>query len=87
MEKYITPDILSVRALDNYLIEIIFDTEEIKIYDMKELIGKYKIYNKLKDKKYFKNVKPRGETIEWENGEDVCPEELYYNSKLINKNK
>ena len=36
-----------------------------------------------KNKEYFKKVKPRGETIEWENGEDICPENLYYDSKLI----
>ena len=68
--------------MDNYLIKILFETKEEKIYDMKPLMEK-KFYNKLKRKEYFKKVKPRGETIEWENGEDVCPEDLYYNSKLI----
>lgn len=82
-DMYITPDILKVEILENYEIKIIFDTKETKIYDMKNLINKYKIYEKLKDKKYFEKVKIRGETIEWENGEDVCPEELYYNSKEI----
>lgn len=82
MGKYITPDIIRVEALDNYLIKILFETKEEKIYDMKPLMEK-KFYNKLKRKEYFKKVKPRGETIEWENGEDVCPEDLYYNSKLI----
>ena len=43
------------------------------------------ITKKLKDKEYFKNVKPCNETVIWENGEDVCPEDLYYNSKAIKK--
>lgn len=85
MEEYITPDVLEVEALDDYVVKIIFDTKEEKIYDMKRLINEKQIYNKLKDMEYFKNVKPRGETIEWENGEDVCPEKLYYESKEINK--
>ena len=34
---------------------------------------------------YFKKVKPHNETVTWENGEDVCPEDLYYNSKKIKK--
>lgn len=42
MEGYITPDILKVEALDNYLLKILFDTKEEKIYDMKELIEKNK---------------------------------------------
>ncbi len=82
-EKYITPDIIKVIALDNYLLQITYETNEEKIYDMKKLIKDKDIYKKLRNKEYFKNVKPRGETIEWENGEDICPEELYYKSKKI----
>lgn len=79
----ITPDILKVEVLEDYLLKIIFVTKEEKIYDMKYLINSYKIYEKLKNKEYFENVIIRGDTIEWANGEDVCPEELYYNSKPI----
>ena len=39
-----------------------------------------KFYEKLKDKKYFRNVKIAGNTIEWQNGEDIAPENLYYDS-------
>ena len=54
---------------------------------MKELIDKIEYYNKLKNREYFKNVKPRGDTIEWENGEDVAPEKLYFDSVPINQYK
>ncbi len=83
MDKYITPDVLEVKALDDYLLKILFNTKEEKIFNMKNLIENNKIYFRLKDKDYFNKVKPRGETIEWENGEDVSPEILYYNSKSI----
>ena len=33
---YETPDILGVKALDNYLIYLKFETNEEKIYDMKK---------------------------------------------------
>lgn len=36
---------------------------------------------------YFKNVKTRGCTIEWANGEDVAPEHLYHDSIPINEFK
>ena len=86
-EVYVTPDILQVEVLEDYLLKLIFKTKEEKIYDMKNLINSYKIYEKLKNKEYFKKVTIRGETIEWANGEDVCPEELYYNSKPIENSK
>ena len=38
-------------------------------------------------KDYFKKVKPYNETVIWENGEDVCPEDLYYKSKTTEKVK
>ena len=85
--NYETPDILGVKALDNYLIYLKFKTNEEKIYDMKKLINENKFYNKLKDKDYFKDVKIRGDSIDWENGEDVAPENLYYDSINIDEVK
>lgn len=81
----ITPDIVEVKALEKYQIYLKFSNGEEKIYDMKESIEKNKYFNKLKNRKYFKNVKPRGDTVEWENGEDVAPEKLYYESIPIKK--
>ena len=84
-KNYETPDIIGVKALDNYLIYLKYETNEEKIYNMGKLINENKFYTKLKDKKYFKNVKPRGDSIQWEDGEDVAPESLYYDSIDINE--
>lgn len=85
MENYITPDIVKAEILDNYLIRLTFKNKEVRIYDMKILIKENNIYKNLLDKEYFKDIKIRRDTIKWKNGEDVCPEELYYNSKSIKK--
>lgn len=85
MDRYITPDVIKVKTLDDYLLEVTFATKEIKIFDMKNLINNIEFYKRLKNKDYFKKVKPYNETIIWENGEDVCPEDLYYKSKTIEK--
>lgn len=89
--KYITPDIIEVKALEDYYIYLKFKTGEEKVYNMKQCIEEIEFYKKLKERKYFKNVRPRGETVEWENGEDVCPENLYNDSinykDFIIKNK
>ena len=80
-----TPDIIEVRALDKYYIYLKFKTGEEKIYDMSEHIQKIKFYEKLKNIEYFKDVQPRGDTVEWKNGEDVAPENLYYESIAISE--
>ena len=79
------PDIVDVKALKQYYVYLKFSNGEEKIYDMKEHIEKIKYYQKLKNREYFKNIKTRGDTIEWENGEDVAPEKLYYDSIPLNK--
>ena len=50
-----------------------------KIYDMKKLL-EYEFYNNLKNIAYFKLAKSVQTTIEWPNGEDIDPNELYKNS-------
>lgn len=84
-KNYETPDIIGVKALYNYLIYLKYETNEERIYNMENLINDNKFYEKLKDKEYFKNVKPRGDSIQWENGEDVAPENLYYDSVDISE--
>lgn len=82
---YITPDIEKVQALDDYKLYIKFENGQEKIFDMKYLINSSKMYFRLTDKEYFKRVKTRKDTVEWENGEDIAPEILYHES--ISKNE
>ena len=79
------PDIEVAKALDKYYIYLKYETGEERIYDMTENILEIPYYNKLKSIEYFKNIKPRGDTVEWANGEDVAPENLYYNSIPISE--
>jgi len=84
---YIVPEPIEVKAIEKYKLYIKFENGEEKVLDMEEELQE-KFYQKLKDYEYFKKVKicESGITIEWEDGEDISPENLYYNSKLI-KNK
>lgn len=79
---YITPKILKAKALDEYKIELEYETGEIKVYDMKKLLNSCKIYHNLKDKEKFKKLKIFGLSLQWEDGEDIAPELLYENSVL-----
>lgn len=78
---YIVPNPVKVKVLENYKIWLKFENGEERIFDMEKYIHQ-KFYQKLKDREYFEKVKVAGNTIEWENGEDVAPENLYYDSIL-----
>ena len=76
------PKAIDVKVLNNYELEIKFDNNERKIFDVKPYF-KFKIFSELKDFEKFKKVQISGLSIEWENGADICPDELYNNSKKI----
>lgn len=84
---YIVPEPIEVKAIEEYKLYIKFKNGEEKILDMEPELNE-KFYKRLKEYEYFKNVKisETGITIEWQNGEDIAPENLYYNSNTI-KNK
>ena len=79
---YITPRIIRAKALEGYKIELLYETGELKIYDMTELLNTCEFYNSLKDKENFKKITIVGLTIQWQSGEDVAPELLYNDSIL-----
>jgi hypothetical protein len=71
-----------VKPLDNYCLQVLFDNGETKMYDMTALIDK-PFYNRLKNVFLFNSVKVSDITLEWATGEDICPDELYHNSKNV----
>lgn len=79
---YIVPKILNVKAIEEYKLLLEFENGEEKIFDMEKYLNN-KFYHRLKDRRYFENVRSIGNTIEWKNGEDVAPENLYYDSILV----
>lgn len=71
------PKPVDVKPLKNYLLSILFDNGERKIFDVKPLItGSW--FGELKDLSTFNTVTISGNTVEWINGQDICPDDLYY---------
>lgn len=74
------PKPINVKPLENYLLSVVFDNGENKVFDVKPLItGDW--FGELKSKSIFNTVKVSGNTVEWINGQDICPDDLYYLSK------
>lgn len=70
-----------VEALDDFILLLTFETGERKTYDMKPHLNGG-VFEELKDKAVFKNVRVSFDTVEWENGADIDPETLYEDGQL-----
>ena len=69
-------EIIKAKYLNDYKVLLDFNDGVSKTVDLKnELNGK--IFEPLKDKKYFKTFSIKFNTIEWDNGADFAPEYLY----------
>ena len=75
------PKVLNVEPLTGYKVMLLFDTGEQKIFDVTPYIsGDW--FGKLKDEAFFNAVRIAGNTIEWADGQDIAPHELYDHSVL-----
>lgn len=76
------PKAIEVQPMDDYKLRIKFDNGEIKIYDAKPLI-KGEWFGQLKNPDVFNTVHIAGLSVEWEDGQDICPDDLYYSSVSV----
>ena len=74
--------VTEVKALDNYKLELVFENNEIKVFDMIPYLDNG-IFKELKDINLFNKVKVSFDSIEWPNGIDIDPETLYEDSIKI----
>lgn len=74
--------IRNVDALSNLILKIEFENNEIKYYDVKDIIKKFKEFDILKNETFFMNayVDIGGYAVIWSDDLDIDCEELYKNS-------
>jgi len=69
-------EVWNAEYIGDYRISLVFNNGESKIVDLSDkLIGK--VFEPLKDKKFFRTFSIKFNTIEWSNGADFAPEYLY----------
>lgn len=72
------PRLLSVIPANDKTLLLKYETGENKAFDVKPyLSGPW--FGELRDDNYFRTVKmlPGGMGVEWQNGQDIAPHELY----------
>ena len=75
------PTAISVVPLPDYRLLVEFDNGEKGTFDVKPYI-KGSWFGELQDQSVFQSVSANGVTVEWEGGQDICPDELYYGSEM-----
>lgn len=70
------PKVISVKPLPDYNLLVEYATGERRQFDVKPYImGEW--YGALKSLDVFNTVHPCGTTVEWADGQDIAPHELY----------
>jgi len=73
------PRATSVVPQPDYCLLVTFDNEEVRVFDVKPYLD-FKPFEELRSQQVFNTVRPAGLSIEWIHGQDICPDDLYYNS-------
>ena len=71
----INPRVKQVKPHFDYIIILNFTNEELKLFNLKPYLDKG-IFRKLKDISLFNSVKPFLGSIQWQNGQELCPDTL-----------
>ncbi|MGH7456334.1 MAG: DUF2442 domain-containing protein [bacterium] len=73
------PRVKAVKPNSDYTLTLTFTTGEVRNFDVKPYLN-IGIFKELKDLRLFNSVKPFLGSIQWQNGQDFCPDTLYLES-------
>lgn len=76
------PRVTKVLPESDYRLYLEFSNGERREFDVSTYLDKG-IFQRLKNKEYFSQVRVSMGTIEWPEGQDFCPDTLYEFSKVI----
>jgi hypothetical protein len=73
------PRVKEVKPGKNFTLILVFDNGEKRIFDVKPYLDKG-VFRELKNPQFFNSVRPFLGSIQWKNGQDLCPDMLYLDS-------
>lgn len=76
-------DVTDVRVLARYVVELTFETGEVRVLDLEPLLEGPVFEPLVRDYSLFQQMTadPEAGTIVWPNGADISPRTLYLNSR------
>jgi hypothetical protein len=84
VKESVNPRVRSVRALDDYQLEVLFANGECRRFDGKPYLGRG-IFVRLRDRSLFQAVRAVAGSVEWPGGLDLSYETLYLEGRPINE--
>jgi len=84
VRESMNPYVTSVRALDDYELEVSFENGECRRFDVKPYLGRG-IFVRLQDRSLFQAVRPVAGSIEWPGGLDLSYDTLYVRGQAISE--
>ena len=76
------PRVKAVKPNSDYTLTLQFTNGEIRSFDVRPYLDKG-IFRELKDLRRFNSVKPCLGSVQWQNGQDLCPDTLYEDSVFV----
>jgi hypothetical protein len=73
------PRVKAVRPNSDYTITLVFTNDEVRRFDVKPYLDKG-FFRELNDMSVFNSVRPFLGSVQWEKGQDFCPDTLYEDS-------
>ena len=73
------PRVVAVSPRPDYTLALTFTNGEVRIFDVTPYLN-IGIFRELRDLRYFNSVRPVLGSIQWRNGQDLCPDTLYLDS-------
>lgn len=72
-------DVIKIKCLDDFRLELTFDDGKRGILDCKPIIAKGGVFSKLSDPKVFKKARVNKElgVVTWDDDVDIAPETAY----------
>jgi hypothetical protein len=82
VRKSMNPHVTSVRALEDYQLEVSFENGERRIFDVKPFLSRG-IFVRLQDRSLFQSARAVDGSVEWPGGLDLSYETLYLEGNPI----
>jgi hypothetical protein len=73
------PRVIAVQPSPGYILTLTFSSGEIRRFDVNPYL-KIGIFQELQDQQVFNSVRPFLGSVQWKNGQDLCPDTLYLDS-------
>ncbi len=80
------PRVKNVKPNPDFTLTLQFSNKKKRVFDVSPYLDKG-IFKELRDKKLFNTVRPFLGSIRWKNGQDLCPDMLYMESKPVKKSR